>query len=299
MHRHVGAISVLRSRYRKTARSGSEVVKLMTSSEGRFSGKIAVVTGGASGIGAAVCRRLIAEGASVVAGDINGDSLAVMQSELGTSFVGVPTDVAIEADVENMVNTAVHRFGGLHLGFNIAGTARGGSIREIELDDYMFTIRICQAGVLLGIKHESNAIIRTGNGGAIVNIASLNSRVPMFGAAGYCSAKAAAHMLTQVAALELAEYNIRVNTVSPGLTATPMTSPIAALPGVMDAYMDRIPLNRPAQPEEIAASSLYLASDDASYISGINLFVDGAWEQTGYPDLRPFQEKASADRSTS
>jgi meso-butanediol dehydrogenase/(S,S)-butanediol dehydrogenase/diacetyl reductase len=141
--------------------------------------------------------------------------------------------------------------------------------------------------VFFGIKHAARRMIEQGRGGAIVNIASLNSRVPMFFGAAYSAAKAGVASLGQSAALELGEHGIRVSTVSPGLTATPLVAPMTDVPAVHAAYMERIPLGRPASPADIAASATFLASDDAAYVSGVNLFVDGGWEQTGYPDLRP------------
>lgn len=132
--------------------------------------------------------------------------------------------------------------------------------------------------------------MRESGGGAIVNIASLNSHVPMIGGSAYACAKAGVEMLSRNAALELAPARIRVNTVSPGLTDTPLTAAIRELQGAENAFLERIPLNRWGTPEDMAAAALFLASDDASYISGSNLVVDGAWETTGYPNLRPYLE---------
>jgi NAD(P)-dependent dehydrogenase (short-subunit alcohol dehydrogenase family) len=106
-------------------------------------------------------------------------------------------------------------------------------------------------------------------------------------------------MVSQVAALEYGEQGIRVNAISPGLTDTPLTAPMQATPGVREAYLERIPLKRVGTPDDMASAALYLASDDASYISGVNLVVDGAWEQTGYPDLRPFRSGMMAARQPS
>ena len=130
-------------------------------------------------------------------------------------------------------------------------------------------------------------MIDQGRGGAIVNISSLNQIVPFPGASSYATAKAGVGMLTQNAALELAAHRIRVNAVLPGLTDTPSTTFIRETPPIREAYMQRIPAKRAAQPEEIAAPALFLASELATYITGASLLVDGGWALTGYPDLGP------------
>jgi NAD(P)-dependent dehydrogenase (short-subunit alcohol dehydrogenase family) len=259
----------------------------------RYAGKVAVVTGGASGIGEAITRRLLAEGASVVAGDVNTERLELLGKELGDQFHGVRADVRSEEDVASLV-AETSRFGPLDAAFNVAGLGKGSAIIEHRTDDWKFVLDVCLNGVFLAMKHEGKLMTEAGRGGAILNISSLNSEVPMFGGAAYCTAKAGVAMLTKCGALELAEAGIRVNAVSPGLTDTPLTAPMGGIPGVREAYNERIPFKRAASPDEIAAAALYLSSDDASYISGVNLFVDGAWATTGYPDLRPHIAAAMA-----
>ncbi|MEO5723574.1 MAG: SDR family NAD(P)-dependent oxidoreductase [Ilumatobacteraceae bacterium] len=253
----------------------------------RFAGKVAVVTGAASGIGRATATRLVAEGAAVVGGDLNTAGLEALADELGDRFVGQHCDVTAEADVAALVAAAVANFGGLHAAFNIAGATRPAMIVDLTEGDWDFTIDVCLKGVFLGVKHAARQMLAQGGGGAIINIASLNSRVPMFFGVAYSAAKAGVVMIGQTAALELGEQGIRVSTVSPGLTDTPLVAALTSDEEVNAAYMSQIPLRRPATPDDIASAALYLASDDAKYISGVNLFVDGAWEQTAYPDLRP------------
>lgn len=265
----------------------------MTDEVGRYAGKVAVVTGGASGIGEAICRRLLAEGASVVAGDVNTERLEMLGAELGPSFHGVRTDVRNEDDMIGLIAEA-NRFGPLDCGFNVAGLGRGAPIIEHSEQDWNFVLGVCLNGVFLAMKHEGRVMAANGRGGAILNVSSLNSEVPMFGGAAYCTAKAGVAMLTKCGALELAESGIRVNAVSPGLTDTPLTAMTHQVPGIMDAYKERIPLRRAATPDEIAAAALYLTCDDASYVSGVNLFVDGAWATSGYPDLRPYLAEVMA-----
>jgi meso-butanediol dehydrogenase / (S,S)-butanediol dehydrogenase / diacetyl reductase len=253
---------------------------------GRFAGKNAVVTGAASGIGQAIARRIVAEGGRVVAGDINDDGLGALAGELGDAVRTVRADVTIEQDVAGLVSSCAERYGSPDAFFNVAGASRPALITDMTEQDWDYTVDLCLKGVFFGIKHAARLMSVAGRGGAIVNIASLNSRVPMVFGAAYSAAKAGVASLTQTAAIELGDLGIRVTAVSPGLTATPLVSPLLELPGARDAFTERIPLRRAAQPEDIAAAALFLASDDAAYITGANLFVDGGWEHTAYPDLR-------------
>ena len=255
---------------------------------GRFEGKVGLVTGGASGIGLAITRRLVAEGASVVVGDVNDASLEAAAKELGNAVACTTADVRVEAQVEAVVRTATRHFGRLDVAFNVAGLGGFGEITELAEADWDLVVDVCLKGVFLSVKHEARSMIAHGNSGAIVNVASLNSHVPMFGGVAYCCAKAGVEMLSRNAALELAPKRIRVNTISPGLTDTPLTAVMHNIAGVEGAYMDRIPMKRWGTPEDMAAAALFLASADAGYISGSNLFVDGGWETTGYPNLQPF-----------
>ncbi|MEZ5816923.1 MAG: SDR family NAD(P)-dependent oxidoreductase [Hyphomicrobiaceae bacterium] len=254
----------------------------------RFKGKSAIVTGAASGIGLAIARQLVAEGASVVGSDLNGDLLAHVGRELGPGFVGRAGDVTKEADAEALVALASEKHGRLDCAFNVAGGNRAGYIVDQSESDWDFVIDLCLKGVFLGMKHQARQMIRQG-GGAIVNIASLNAHVPMFAGAAYSTAKAGVEMLTRNGALEWADLGIRVNAVLPGLVETPLTRPHFQDPARLDAFKARIPMGRPAQPAEIAGPALFLASPESSYVSGASLLVDGAWATSGYPDMRPFR----------
>jgi meso-butanediol dehydrogenase / (S,S)-butanediol dehydrogenase / diacetyl reductase len=248
----------------------------------RFAGKVAVVTGAASGIGLAISKRLLAEGARVVGQDLKG------APDLGPEFVGLEGDVTKEDGAERLVATAVDRFGGVHVAFNVAGGSRPGYIVDLTESDWDFTVDLCLKGVFLGMKHQARQMMRQGNG-AIVNIASLNAHVPMHAGSAYVAAKAGVEMLSKNGALEFSEFGIRVNAILPGLVQTPLTRRHFDNPDALAAFEARIPMGRPAQPEEIAAPALYLASDDASYVNGASLLVDGAWAVSGYPDMRPFR----------
>ncbi len=255
----------------------------------RFREKIAVVMGGASGIGLAIGRRLHAEGATVLAADLNRGGLAAAEAELGKGFHGMLADVTHEAHVEAVIAAAVDRFGSVHAAFNVAGGSRPGYIVDLAEADWDFTVDLCLKGVFLGMKHQARQMMRQQAGGAIVNIASLNAHVPMHAGSAYVAAKAGVEALTKNGALEFAEHAIRVNAVLPGLVQTPLTRRHFDNPDALAAFVARIPMGRPAQPEEIAAPALFLASEDASYVSGASLLVDGAWAVSGYPDMRPFR----------
>ena len=261
----------------------------------RFADKVAVVTGGASGIGLAIARRLHDEGARVVAADVNLDRLALIEAELGERFLGVRADVTREGDIVAMMERAVERFGAVHCAFNVAGASRPGYIVDLAEDDWDFTVDLCLKGVFLSMKHQARQMMRQSGGpivgGSIVNVASLNAHVPMYAGSAYAAAKAGVEMLTKNGALEFAADGIRVNAILPGLVQTPLTRRHFDNPDAHAAFVERIPLGRAAQPEEMAGPALFLASDDASYVSGASLLVDGAWAVSGYPDMRPFRGK--------
>jgi meso-butanediol dehydrogenase/(S,S)-butanediol dehydrogenase/diacetyl reductase len=248
----------------------------------RFAGKVAVVTGAASGIGLAIAKRLLAEDAQVVGLDRNPCP------DLGAAFLGIEADVTLETAAEALVATAVDRFGTVDAAFNVAGGSRAGYIVDLTEADWDFTVDLCLKGVFLGMKHQGRQMMRQGSG-SIVNIASLNAHVPMHAGSAYVAAKAGVEMLSRNGALEFAEFGIRVNAILPGLVQTNLTRRHFDNPDALAAFEKRIPMGRPAQPEEIAAPALYLASDDASYVNAASLLVDGAWAVSGYPDMRPFR----------
>jgi NAD(P)-dependent dehydrogenase (short-subunit alcohol dehydrogenase family) len=250
----------------------------------RFKGKNAVVTGATSGIGNAIVRRLLAEGANVVAAGRRETLLQALEKEYQGSVLGVRTDVMVESDVAQLVQQCVARFGSLQIAFNVAGAATIGTIVDGSSEDWESTIDLCLRSVYWSIKYQAKQFIAQGTGGSIVNVSSLNQVVPFYGASSYATAKAGVGMLTQNAALELARHRIRVNALLPGLTETPATGIISATPDINALYMERIPLGRAARSEEMAAPAVFLASEDASYITGASLIVDGGWATTGYPD---------------
>lgn len=251
-----------------------------------FVGKTAFVTGGASGIGLEIVQQLLERGANVVSADLNETKLAELEDRLGENFLGIVTDVVDEESVIHAVESTVEKFGRLHFAFNVAGAQKTGNIDILSEEDWNFTVDICLKGVFLGMKHEVRKIREHGEGGAIVNIASLNAHVPMHGGGAYSAAKAGVESLTKTGALEFAEHGIRVNAILPGLVNTPLSKPVIEDPEIFSSYKERIPLKRPAEPIDIAEPAIFLASDEAKYITGVSLLVDGGWGVSGYPDVR-------------
>lgn len=250
----------------------------------QFEGATAFVTGAASGIGAAVVAALLDAGANVVGTDIQSEGFAQFEPA-GSRFVGRIADVTQEAELAAGVATAVDTFERLDVAVNCAGVSKGKPILELEEELWDFNVDRVLKGIFLSTKQEALAMRQTG-GGAIVNMASLNARVPMHTGAAYASAKAGVEMFTKNAALEFADAGIRVNAILPGLIDTPLTQRRLVNKPLMDIWLERIPQRRPGRPDEVAAACLFLAGDAASYITGTSLVVDGGWEITGYPDLR-------------
>lgn len=255
----------------------------------RFDDKIAFVTGASSGIGLTITKQLIEEGAKVAGFARTEETLKEMEEEYKGKFFAVSGDATNSEDVKEAVEKTIKQFGKIDTAFNVAGSSIFGTIVDQKIEDWKYVVDLCLNGMFYSIKYVANEMKKQGSG-TIVNITSLNSHVPMYAGASYSSAKAGAEMLTKNAAIELAPYNIRVNAILPGLVATSLTKDLTDDEALNDAYMDRIPAKRAAQPEEIAKPSLFLASEEASYINGASLVVDGGWEQTGYPDLSKFLE---------
>jgi len=257
---------------------------------GRLEGRVAVITGGASGMGRATALRFLDEGASVVIGDLNEasgkETLELASSRGGEGRIRfVRTDVAEEADVAAMIQAAVDEFGRLDCVFNNAGVGGAlGSILETEVEDWDWTFGVLVRGVFLGIKHGASAMIAQGSGGSIINTASVAGLSGGAGPIAYSGCKAAVINIGRAAATELAGQRIRVNTICPGGILTPLLHR-----GNEDAVRPRLEKMQPwpevGQAEHIAAAALFLASDDSTFITGEALVVDGGMTAAG-PSLR-------------
>src|SRR5690606_11335301 len=216
--------------------------------------KVAVVIGGTSGIGHAITRLLVGEGASVVVAGRNCERLTALEQEFGAALVGVRTDVVNEESIEWLIATTIKRFGQLDVAFNVVGNAgRAAAIVDTTTMDWEGVMNLTLRSVFLGIKHQAKRMISQGSGGAIVNVSSVNQFMPIYGSAGYSAAKAGVGMLTRNAALELAKDRNRVNAVLPGLADTRMNQP-ARKHAIRTAYLEIIPVRRSAVPAELVST---------------------------------------------
>ncbi|MGW0247955.1 glucose 1-dehydrogenase [Nocardia goodfellowii] len=234
---------------------------------GRLTGKVALISGGARGMGAAHARALVAEDARVVLGDILDDEGAALAKELGDNAAYVPLDVREKQPWVDAVAEAVQRFGALNVLVNNAGIVNGNLLVDFELSEWQRIIDINLTGTFLGMQAAVPAMIEAG-GGSIVNISSVEGMRGSPGLHGYTATKFAVRGLTKSTALELAQYNIRVNSVHPGLITTPMTE------GIPADFL-QIPLKRAADPAEVSNLVTYLASDESSYSTGAEFVIDG------------------------
>ena len=248
--------------------------------EPRLTGRTALVTGAAAGIGRAITDRLVAEGAVVVAGDIDQAGLAALAAAHGDRVVAAVCDVTDEASVADLVASAPD--GRLDVVVANAGRGSYGFVVDQPLDEWKAVIDLCLTGVFLTLKHAGPVI---SDGGSVITIASLNAIQPAAGMAAYCAAKAGAAMLSRVAAMELGPRGIRVNTVAPGLVETNATSAFWMVPGVVEEFVENTTVGRFARPDDVANLVAFLASDESSFVSGSLHTVDGGASTKRYPDL--------------
>ena len=252
--------------------------------ENTLTGRVALVTGAASGIGRAIAERFVDEGAVVVAGDIDEEGLESLVRECGEAVVVGRCDVTDEAQQESLAALALDRFGGLDVVVANAGAGFASLIVEHSLEEWRRVVDLCLTGVFLTLKHAGGVLVERG-GGSIVTTASLNAIQPGRGMGAYCSAKAGVAMLTEVAALEMGPKGVRVNAIAPGLVMTGATAPLRDIPGVIDEYVENTPLGRYADPDEIAEVALFLASDASGFMNGSLVSVDGGARARRYPDV--------------
>ncbi|MFW9822518.1 MAG: glucose 1-dehydrogenase [Candidatus Thorarchaeota archaeon] len=251
---------------------------------GRLDGRVAVITGGSSGIGKASVRLFVQEGAKVVFGDIQDDLGIALAEELGPNALYLHADVRNESEIKALIDLAVEKFGHLDCMFNNAGfPGVGGPIDEIPTDGFDVTMEIMFRSVFLGMKHAA-PIMKQQRSGSIISTASVAGLRTGMGGHVYSSAKAAIIHLTKTVAMELGEFNIRVNCICPGGTATAIfgrglgfdQEKAERFSEVLKMFLsDMQPIKRVGLPEDMAKAALWLASDDSTFVSGHPLVVDG------------------------
>lgn len=237
--------------------------------EGRVAGKVAIVTGGAQGMGEAHVRTLVHHGARVVIADLNERRGKDLADELGDAAIFVHLDVTNAANWQKVVSTANDRFGEVTVLINNAGILMLNRVDDVPLDDYRKVIEVNQVGALLGMQAVIPSMKRT-LGGSIINISSTAGMVGIANNFAYTASKWAVRGMTKAAALELAPYGIRVNAIAPGEVNTQMIAE-------MDLKLSDTPIGRFGNPEEIAFLALYLASDESSYTTGADHSIDGGY----------------------
>ncbi len=266
---------------------------------GRIEGKVAIITGGASGMGRDTALRFLREGAQVVIADMNEgtgkDTLELAAAEgFDQDIRFIRTDVSQESDIEAMVRHATDEFGRLDCIFNNAGLGGAmGKATEIEVDDWDFTFGVLVRGVFLGIKHAARVMQAQGEGGSIINTASVAGMTGGCGPVAYSASKAAVMNLTRTTSAELAEHHIRVNCICPGAILTPLLHR-----GHPDLMADRLSKAQPwpetGLGEHIAGAALFLASEDARFVTGVSLPVDGGLTGLGVNISRSINPEEAA-----
>ena len=252
----------------------------------RLAGKRALVTGANSGIGRTIALRLAREGASVAVNFYSrpedADKVVEEIGQAGSKGFAVQADVSDEKQVDEMFARVTEEFGGLDIHVNNAGMETEHPFLELPLDKWRRVLDVNLTGAFLCAQRAARVMVAAG-GGSIVNISSVHTSIPWGGFAHYCASKAALDMLTKTVALELADKNVRVNSVAPGAIATPINENVWGNPEGLRDLLTKIPVKRIGQTEEIASVVAFLCSDDASYMTGSVLFVDGG--MTLYPEF--------------
>ena len=243
----------------------------------RLDGKVAIITGGASGIGAAHARLFAAEGAKVVVSDVQdelGNEVVDAINKDGGDALFVHQDVTSESDWANLIDTTIKQYGSLTTLVNNAGVGSFKGVEEEDLEGFNRVVAICQTGVWLGMKAAMPALKKSGNG-AIVNISSLYGIIGTPGMLAYHGAKGAVRLMTKSAGLEYAKQGVRINSVHPGIINTPLAGSLSE--EYIQIITETTPMGKMGDPIDIATMSLFLVSDEAKFITASEFVVDGGW----------------------
>lgn len=248
----------------------------------RLKGKTAVVTGSSRGIGRAIAIKFAKEGANVVVNSRKKDSAQKVADEIkkmktAGKVIAVEGDVSKVETAKRLVEAAVKEFGSLDIFVNNAGVISYANFLDLSVKDWEALMAVDLKGVFLCSQAAAKQMVKQGNGGKIINISSIAGFVGFHNLPHYCAAKGGVIELTKQMALELAPHKINVNSIGPGAIQTDMTKQVESDPKMLKQILARIPMGRLGQPEEIAAVASFLASDEASYVTGETIFVDGGW----------------------
>ena len=245
----------------------------------RLKGKVAIVTGAASGIGKAIALEFAKEGADVCVTDINlGGAKQVAEEirRMGRKATELQVDVTKISDIDKMVTSTIDNHGKIDILVNNAGVYIKATILELTEADWDIMLDVMLKGTFFCTQRVLPQMLKQGKG-KVINLASTFGQIGFFEASAYCAAKGGVINLTRQMALDLAPQKINVNAIGPGPTDTPLMRPELEKPERARLYLDRTPYGRAAQPEEIAWAAVYLASDESDYVNGHTLFVDGGW----------------------
>lgn len=240
----------------------------------RLAGKVVVISGGTGAIGSAIAKRLVQEGATAILGARTPPDEELFFREYGDHARFVALDVTSEASWTKTIDSILLDGQGIDCLINCAGVWRGATLQDALVDDFMLQVKVNQLGVFLGMRAVATHMSER-RAGLILNICSAAGLRGMAGTIGYTSTKWAVRGMTQAAAVELAKYNVRVNALFPGAVSSPMTNENEE--SFVTAVRRAIPLARLAMPSEVADAALFLVSNDAAYITGAELAVDGGW----------------------
>jgi glucose 1-dehydrogenase len=240
---------------------------------------VAIITGAATGIGQAIAIRFAGEGAAVVVDYVGKPDAPNKTEEAIKSFNGktiaVEADISDPVQVQNLVDSAVKAFGKVDIVVNNAGIEKKFAFVDYPVEEMRKILDVNLVGPWLVSQSAARHMIQQGQGGRIINISSVHEDLPMPTNAAYCMSKGGLRMMTRTIAVELAKHKITVNNIGPGAVYTPIDADIEAQPEIEKSLMSEIPLNRWGRPEEIAGLAVYLASDEASYVTGATYFIDG------------------------
>lgn len=244
---------------------------------GRLTGKVAIITGAANGMGAAEAKLFASEGAKVVATDLNEAALQAVVDEIkqaGGEAVGMKHNVAIEAEWKHVVEETVRRYGKVDVLVNNAGISTTMTIANLEMEQWNKVLDINLNGCMLGMKYAIPEMQKN-RSGSVINISSIGGIVGMAGSSAYTAAKGALRAITKGAAVEFAKESVRVNSVHPGIIETPMTAP--SFQDATPYYKTFTQLPYFGKPEDVAYGVLFLASDESRFMTGAELVIDGGW----------------------